>query len=105
MEISLFYITVENEAEATSLGNLAIEQHLAACSNIFPIQSSFPWDNQLQQEKEIVLILKTIPPLVDALRSFIQEKHTYDVPCIIHWTVEVNEEYGRWVEEIVSRKK
>jgi uncharacterized protein involved in tolerance to divalent cations len=42
---------------------MAIEQQLAACANVFPMQSVFPWNGEIQQEEEFVLILKTLPSL------------------------------------------
>ena len=99
MEITFFYIPLGSESAAIDLGDLAIEKKLAACSNVFPITSSFPWNGKLEKEKEFILILKTIPSLTDTLRSLIQEKHPYDVPCILSWNAEVNESYFKWMSE------
>ena len=103
MLITLFYIPFPTNSEATSLGLKTIENRLAACSNVFPIQSIFPWDGVIQHEDEFILILKTIPSLENQLRSFISEYHSYDVPCIASWNVEVNDKYGEWVKENVRQ--
>ncbi len=97
MQITLFYIPVSTQSEATAVGRKTIENHLAACVNVFPIQSIFPWEGAIQNEGEYVLVLKTIPSLKDQLRDFISDHHPYDVPCIISWDVEVNEAYGEWI--------
>lgn len=99
MEITIFYIPIGSTSEATDLGDLAIGNKLAACSNIFPITSAFPWNGQLEKEKEFVLILKTIPSLSISLRSLIEEHHPYETPCILNWSVQVNEQYGNWMVE------
>ncbi|MBP7238776.1 MAG: divalent-cation tolerance protein CutA [Saprospiraceae bacterium] len=99
MEITFFYIPIGSESEATNLGDLAIDKKLAACSNVFPITSAFPWNGKLEKENEFVLVLKTIHSLTDSLRSFIVENHPYDVPCIMSWSAEVNESYGKWMKE------
>jgi periplasmic divalent cation tolerance protein len=101
VRIIFFYITTPDETIAKKLGHLAVEKKLAACANIFPIQSVFPWDNQLSEENEFVLVLKTIPQLSMDLKEFISENHPYEVPCIMNWEVEVNEAYGKWVNENV----
>ena len=101
MEITLFYITNADEKLASALGHEAVEKKLAACANIFPIRSIFPWDDKMQSENEIVLILKTIPALKNALTQFIRARHTYEIPCIINWDVEVNDQYGEWIRENV----
>ena len=97
MRITLFYIPVSSEAHAVALSNKIIEQHLAACANIFPIQSIFPWENSLNHEGEFVLMLKTIPFLEKMVREFFSEHHPYDVPCIMSWEVDVNDSYGEWI--------
>ena len=102
MRITLFYITTPDEPVAKKLGHLAVETKLAACANIFPIQSVFPWDNKLNEENEFVLILKTSTSLTDKLKGFISEQHPYEVPCIISWDVDVNDAYGNWITENVE---
>jgi periplasmic divalent cation tolerance protein len=93
---------VRNEIEASSLGEMAIEHHLAACANIFPIQSLYTWQSEKQSEQECVLMLKTTTALTLLLQTFVKHNHSYEVPCIMHWEVEVNEEYGKWIEEAVE---
>ncbi|MEP6793973.1 MAG: divalent-cation tolerance protein CutA [Saprospiraceae bacterium] len=101
MRILLFYIPAASNTEALSLGKKAIEQRIAACANIFPIQSIFPWDGTTQSENEFVLMLKTLPSLKDKVTEFISSQHSYEVPCILSWHVEVNESYGMWIMENV----
>ena len=102
MQITIFYIPVSTQSEATSLGRKAVENRLAACANIFPVQSIFPWEGSIQNEGENVLLLKTIPSLTFKLRDFFSEHHPYEVPCIMNWNVEVNEEYGKWIRKNVE---
>lgn len=101
MQILLFYIPIGSETEAKSLGLNAVEKKLAACANVFPIQSIFPWDGTIQNEHEFILVLKTLPSLKNKVSEYISVHHSYDVPCIISWIVEVNESYGMWVTENV----
>lgn len=101
MKIVVFYITCANEAEANSLGQQAVELRLAACANIHPINSIYFWENKLQHDQEYVLSLKTLSGKINAVNSFITMHHSYQVPCILHWEAEVNDVYGKWVEEQV----
>lgn len=101
MQITLFYIPVSNSEVAQKIGQLAVELKLAACANIFPNQSVFPWDGGIQKESEYILILKTVIRLKENLTSFIRENHPYEIPCILNWNVEVNYEYGEWIERNV----
>lgn len=98
MQITIFYIPVSNSDVAQKIGQLAVELKLAACANFFPIQSIFPWEGAVQNESEFILILKTVTKLNEKLSDFIRDNHPYEIPCIINWNVEVNHEYGEWIE-------
>ena len=102
MKISFFYIPVGSEVEANALGKLVVENKLAACANIFPVQSMYPWNVQLQQDHEFVLILKTFPALNAELQVLIAQHHSYKIPCILQWDAEVNDAYGNWMENIIT---
>ncbi len=103
MEITLLYIPVGTSAEAKLLGEKAIEMKLAACANLFPIDSVFQWLGAIQHEKEFVLILKTLPSLKLSLQEWVKSAHTYEVPCIISWEVDVNDEYGHWIKDCLAK--
>ena len=102
MEITFFYIPVANIDEANVLGEKIVRQRIAACANVFPIQSVFPWQGQIEHAHEAVLVLKTIPSLQDAVSKAVEQNHSYELPCILCWTASVNEAYGRWVREQVD---
>ena len=102
MKISIFYIPTGSEEEAQQLGQKAVENKLAACSNSFPMQSIYPWEGKMEYDHEVVLILKTFPENNAALQSFIEKHHSYKVPCIMHWDAEVNAVYGDWMKEVIS---
>jgi periplasmic divalent cation tolerance protein len=102
LEIILFYIPTASEEEAASLGHQAIDNHLAACANVFPVQSAFPWDGTMQSEEEFVLLLKTLPHLRDNLRSFIKANHSYTTPAVISWSADVNEDYMAWMKGVIE---
>lgn len=104
MKITVFYIPVGSEEEAHSISKLALEQKLAACTNIFPIQSMYPWEGKHHHEHEYVLILKTFPALTGEVQALIEHHHSYKTPCIMHWETEVNESYGKWMQEILQPK-
>lgn len=79
------------------MGRMAVEQKLAACANVFPIQSIFSWEGAMQSEGEFVTVLKTLPSHQKELAKYIAAHHAYKIPCIAHWKVEVNASYGLWM--------
>lgn len=97
VSIAMFYVPCENKEQAQNLGNAGVREGLAACYNCFDIQSGFFWDGAMQNEDEVVLILKTSRSATSDLHQFLVKNHPYDTPCIAHWTIEVNGAYADWI--------
>jgi periplasmic divalent cation tolerance protein len=84
MPVNFIYMTAGSKAEAQKIGRSLVESRLAACVNILDnMQSIYRWEEQLQEDSEVVLIAKTtdkrVPQLIDKVKSL----HSYDCPCII----------------------
>lgn len=81
---------------------MAIKERLAACANVFPVQSLFMWEGVMKYEPEFILVMKTMPYKKKALRELLESNHSYDTPCIMSWDAEVNEVYATWVDQQVK---
>lgn len=67
--------------EAERIASALVEQHLAACVNLIPqIKSIYRWQGQMEEASEILLIIKTIAPCLEALESTLRSLHSYSVP-------------------------
>ncbi|MFN0175274.1 MAG: divalent-cation tolerance protein CutA [Saprospiraceae bacterium] len=98
MPFLIFYITYPDEATARSISENLVTQRLAACANVFPIQSTYWWEGTVQHEGEWVSILKTRFGLESALEKAIEALHPYEVPCIMRFEARANEAYEKWIE-------
>ena len=76
-------VTSGSEAEATKLAQTLLTEKLAACVNVFPIQSFYTWQGEMQQDQEWQLLVKTRLSLVDKLIERVQTLHSYDVPEVV----------------------
>jgi len=94
------YVTAKSDNEAKAIARALIEKKLIACANLFPITSLYYWDNELQDDAEIAIIMKTRSNLVDSVINELKKIHSYDVPCIVSWPIaNGNSEYLAWVEQ------
>ena len=103
MSFIIVYVTHPNEDSAKQLSDVLLSEKLIACSNTFPIQSSYWWQGQIQDDHEVVTLLKSTQDLWLKLQNRIIELHSYEVPCIIKIEAEANEEYEDWIKKGVSR--
>ena len=71
------------QEDARRLGRLLVEENLAACVQLLPIQSFYRWDGKVQDENEVLLLIKTRTDLFDAAIARIKAEHPYTVPEIV----------------------
>ena len=84
MGINFIYITASTFDEAKTIGKELVSSRLAACANIIDNMNSFYWwEGEIQNAKEVVLILKTKESLVGELVEKVKSMHSYDLPCIV----------------------
>lgn len=103
-ELLLFYVTHPSEAHAKNVIDELLKENLIACANTYSMKSDYWWDNSICKDEEYMTILKTHPELEDKVESKIMTLHSYDVPCIIRYTVRCNEAYYAWVVNETLRK-
>ena len=89
---------------ARHIGTHAIKNQLAACVNLIPkVESIYYWNNEINQDLEVLTLFKTKEELLDELESAILELHPYDVPEIIVLPVEGGSKtYLEWIAESLS---
>jgi len=84
MKFSLGYITAPNKTEAKDIVLELLERQLIACANILPaVDSFYVWDDAIQQEKEVVIVLKTHQSNEDKIIKVVRKMHSYECPCIV----------------------
>jgi len=97
MNFVFLYATAKDIKEAKSISKNLLEKKLIACSNMFPIESMYLWQGKIKEEKEVVLILKTIRRNVAKVKEEILRIHSYSLPCITEISVNPNEKYAEWL--------
>jgi periplasmic divalent cation tolerance protein len=92
--------TISDEGEAEGLADAIVRAKLAACVQVLPPMTSiYWWGDDMQKEKEHLLLIKTLPEKYDKLESFIQSNHSYDVPEIVAIHSErVSDTYLAWLK-------
>ncbi|NJN48568.1 MAG: divalent cation tolerance protein CutA [Alkalinema sp. RL_2_19] len=79
-EFCIVLVTTPNETCAKAIARTLLTEKLAACINCFAIESFYTWNNELNQDHEFQLIIKTQSNLFTTLSQRIQAIHPYDTP-------------------------
>ncbi len=92
-------ITAGSRDEAGELAGALVRQKKAACVNIVPgIKSLFRYKNEIEEENETLLIVKTRRELFPGVIKLVRELHSYEVPEIICTPVRAGDpDYLAWV--------
>jgi periplasmic divalent cation tolerance protein len=98
--------TVPDRMTALKISSTLVEEKLTACCNIVPgINSIYRWENKIQVEPELLLIIKTRQELFSELAQRIKNLHPYEVPEIIALPIlKGNRDYIKWMDENVTKK-
>ena len=100
--MTIIYITCKDEKEAVKISKHLLNKKLIACSNMHPIRSMYWWNNKIEDEKEFVIIAKTLDKSYEKIKEEVKKLHSYDVPCILKINAEASESYDKWVKEEVK---
>lgn len=84
LDACVILVTAPDEAVAERITRALVEERLAACGNIVPrIRSIYRWDGAIQQDDEVLIILKTERARAESLRERVVALHPYDVPEVL----------------------
>lgn len=90
--------TCPNQEEARTLAQGLVSERLAACVQLTDIQSVYWWDNRVQQDPEVLLIIKTLCHRFHDVATYIQAHHSYEIPEIVQIPIqEGHTPYLRWL--------
>ena len=94
------YSTCGTADEAKKLARHLIENRLAACVNVFPhVDSCYRWKGEVQEEAEVLLLIKSSRGLFERLRKEWERIHSYEVPELIAVPiVDGAQPYLSWME-------
>lgn len=98
MYLSVF-CTVPDQKTAQRIAQTLVHEGLAACVNLLPgITSVYRWEGEVQENSELLLLIKTQQARYNALEARIKELHPYQVPEIIAHKIEAgSKDYLDWI--------
>ena len=98
MKLCIVQTTCKDIEEAKKIAKIVIEKKLAACVQISEIESLYMWNNELCDDKEKLLVIKTKKKNFKKIQREIKENHSYDLPEIISIDIEnVSKEYKKYI--------
>ena len=96
--------TAPKEEEAARIARSLVEEKLAACVNIVAgVRSVYSWEGKVQDDAELLMIVKTSTARSEQVVARILELHSYDTPeAIVLPLVGGSAGYLKWVTEVTA---
>jgi periplasmic divalent cation tolerance protein len=95
--------TVGSAEDARRLARGLVEARLSACVQVDAIAASiYRWEGKLCEEPEWRLTIKTLPDRIDALQTWLNEHHPYEVPQFVAMPCKAGAAYAQWVRSEVA---
>jgi periplasmic divalent cation tolerance protein len=104
MTVIFVYVTTASREEALLIGRALVGERLAACANVIDgMRSIYRWNDEIRDEGETVLILKSLATALPALTARIKALHSYDCPCVAALPVTGgNDAFLEWIAAQVA---
>jgi periplasmic divalent cation tolerance protein len=94
------FITVPSQKIGLQIAKELVGRNLAACVNLLPgILSIYRWQGEIEQEDELLLVVKTKSSLFEKLATAVKRIHPYEVPEVIALPIVAGlKEYLAWID-------
>ncbi len=102
----LVLVTSANEEQGVAIARSLVGEKLAACVNLVgPIRSIYRWRDQIEDDRETLLLVKTRANLLERLERRVRELHTYEVPEIVALRFHAGSKpYLKWLFEATANR-
>ena len=107
MSYLIVLMTASNREEAVKIVRTLLEEKLIACANIIEsVSSFFWWQGKIEEEKEVLAIMKSSEDLFKRLSERVTELHSYDVPEVLALPiVDGSQSYLDWLKDCLEPVK
>jgi len=104
MSYQIVFMTASNREEAVKIVRTLLKERLIACGNIVDsVLSFFWWKGKIEEEKEVLVIMKSHEKLFKKLSKRVTELHSYDVPEILALPiVDGSPSYLDWMKDCLK---
>lgn len=100
-QIKIILTTCATEDDAEKISKALLDGDLAACCNIIrDVRSIFKWKGKIEDEKEVLVLIKTRKGKVKDVLFAVERLHTYDLPPVeVLSIVEASKAFQKWIND------
>ena len=97
--------TVGTEEEANRLAEELVARRHSSCVNIVPVHRSvYRWQGKVCDDREFLLVIKTLEGEYEAVEATVKELHSYELPEILAFQVSRGEAgFLDWIAQSLDK--
>lgn len=100
-DFALVVTTCGDRVEARAIATRLVDERLAACVQMLPIESVYTWEGATQSAAEILLLCKIKHVDYADVEAAIRAAHSYEVPEIVEIAIEQGAvAYLSWISTV-----
>lgn len=100
IEAVIIQTTCADKIEARKIAMMLLNKKLAACIQITNIESFYVWNDEICNDDEKLLTIKTKKENFEKIKRKIKEIHSYDLPEIICIDItDASKKYLKFIDE------
>ena len=77
-----------------------LEKHLVSGCQISEVNSTYWWNNEINESNEYKLEVRTLEKLFSKIELIIKQNHNYELPEISYYEINGSKEILEWINEI-----
>ena len=105
MENCIIVTTLSNSLDCINkIQKVLLEKHLVSGCQISEVNSTYWWDNKINESKEYKLEVRTLEKLFSKIEVIIKENHNYELPEISYYEIKGSKEILDWIDEYANNK-
>lgn len=81
-----------------------LEKHLVSGCQISEVNSTYWWNNEINESNEYKLEVRTLEKLFSKIELIIKQNHNYELPEISYYEINGSKEILEWINEYAGSK-
>ncbi len=98
-KICVILTTTADKKSANQLSAILLRKNLAACIQRIRIKSRYMWKDEVQNDREFLLIIKTLRKNRKKIKAIFDSHHPYELPEFVCLKADSSKAYKKWVEK------
>ena len=105
MNYIIVLMTTSTIDEAKKIIQILLEEQLIACANMIEsISSFFWWKGKIEEDKEVLVIMKSNKDNFEKISKRVKELHSYEIPEILSVSIlDGSASYLAWLKSILDQ--